>query len=290
MQSQERKRPFASLLALTLLITFVPLVNLADGALALRQYSPARHDRFYAGPDKAFVGDAYNWSGVGRRTDNQAHWATMISPSYFISANHYHPGTNHTLRFYHGNDPAGTYEDRTVQGGSRIGSTDLWVGRLTESVSDDVATYSVLIHPDTSYYEDQVMFIFGRSNTSPSHTNMRMGRNELNYVSGTHLWWSYDDPGLGPDECMTQSGDSGGGSFMVYDDQPMLLGIHHYVNGDTFVPFYIDEINAILAAGGESLSVARVPEPTTGWLAASSMMLAAALIRRRRGRAFRRTR
>src|SRR5271163_2930070 len=59
---------------------------------------PQQYARFYSGSDKAFIGQAYNWSGVG--SDGYS-WATMISPTFFISANHDHPGS--TLTFYSGN-------------------------------------------------------------------------------------------------------------------------------------------------------------------------------------------
>ena len=44
----------------------------------------ARNDRFYAGADKAFIGQPYDWSGVGLSSNGS--WATMISPTYFVSA------------------------------------------------------------------------------------------------------------------------------------------------------------------------------------------------------------
>src|SRR5262245_30867025 len=37
-----------------------------------------------------FIGAAFNWSGVGQTVNGQ--WGTMISPSFFVSANHFHPG------------------------------------------------------------------------------------------------------------------------------------------------------------------------------------------------------
>jgi hypothetical protein len=55
------------------------------------------HDRFYTGADKAFIGAAFDWSGVGGAVStgttapSTGPWATMISPSYFVSAIHYGP-------------------------------------------------------------------------------------------------------------------------------------------------------------------------------------------------------
>src|SRR5262249_50063222 len=88
-----------------------------------------QYDRFQNGAN--FIGIAYNWSGVGQAYEsappNQVEvngsWATMISPSYFISANHFNPvnlngqpppnNTNpyNVLRFSYTNDTQGGYEE-----------------------------------------------------------------------------------------------------------------------------------------------------------------------------------
>ena len=58
----------------------------ASGNTVIRNYQPLRHDRFYTGNDKAFVGDPYDFSGVGF---TGTYWATLISDCYFISATHH---------------------------------------------------------------------------------------------------------------------------------------------------------------------------------------------------------
>src|SRR5882757_1294071 len=76
------------------------------------------------GPPVNNPASPYVWSGVGRvvpgpldsRGDGSFNdfWATMISPSFFVSAYHFHPQTGDTVRFYYGNDASGapgTYED-----------------------------------------------------------------------------------------------------------------------------------------------------------------------------------
>jgi hypothetical protein len=55
-------------------------------AMDIRVYDPARHDRFYAGPaPDDTLRDAGDWSGVGQ---SGVTWATMVSPTFFLSANH----------------------------------------------------------------------------------------------------------------------------------------------------------------------------------------------------------
>lgn len=63
--------------------------------------TPQRNNRYYIGADKSFLGQPYNWSGVSDGSATM--WATMISPSYFLSAQHIY--TNQTsVTFYEGND------------------------------------------------------------------------------------------------------------------------------------------------------------------------------------------
>ena len=78
--------------------------------------------------------------------------------------------------------------------------------------------------------------------------------------------------GLGADECYLIGGDSGGPSFVDVNGQLALVGIHYYnggtpgpgdigpISGDSFVPYYINQLNANM--GGSRVSVV-VPEPAS---------------------------
>ncbi|MCE5278223.1 MAG: PEP-CTERM sorting domain-containing protein [Planctomycetaceae bacterium] len=251
------------------------LLSDASAALLVQGYNAARNDRFYVGVDKAFVGDPYDWSGVGRLVGSET-WATMISPSYFLSAVHYHPGAGSTIRFYATNDPAGPYEDHVVASGVQIGTSDVWVGKLTAPASSAVATYPLFVPGDPVDLAGMAMEIIGRSNLSSTQTNIRMGRNVINVVSSQHLWWTYDTPGLGDDEAQTANGDSGATSFVVWNGQPGVVGIHHYINGDSMPSYYVQQIRD--AMGSEMLRI--IPEPATmSLLLGGAAML---LLRKRR--------
>ncbi len=253
------------------------VVNTASAAMLIRGYSAAKHDRFY-GEGEEFIGDPYNWSGVGR-TDSDNGWATMVSSHYFVSAAHFNPSG--TLRFYDTNDPSGDYEEHTIVSGERIGGSDLWLGKIgtTAGVSADVEIYPILKLANHSDYNDLVIYNFGKSNTTPEQTNMRLGRNQIDPDSiiqrtdeDNHTGWSftfdYDFPtgGVGDDETYLQGHDSGGPSFAIHNGAPALVGVHWasqfvpgygYVSYDTFVPEYISALNA--AMDNESVEV--VPEP-----------------------------
>ncbi len=80
---------------------------------------------------KQFIGYNFDWSGVGRSSDGK--WATMIGPNHFLSANHFRPGIGATVTFSVRNFADGSvtvHSSSTVVDGIRIGSTDLWIGKI----------------------------------------------------------------------------------------------------------------------------------------------------------------
>ncbi len=257
--------------------------EVAFAKITLQSYSAKNHYRFYTGGDKNFIGSAFDASGVGRGADR---WATMISEHYFITANHHHAADGATIRFYHSNDPTGAFEDHTIDSGQQVflnpavpaSGTDLWIGKLATAPTTDVARYSVIdLGPNSAYYNEEI-YTFGKDFGSAS-TSQALGRNTIDPGSissrsdGSNTTLSYlydfDDPGgVGADESFLQGGDSGGPSFIAVGSQLGLVGIHWFNNsspdfsGDSFVPGYINQINDLLAVGGESLSVI-VPEPAS---------------------------
>lgn len=288
----------AGILSLLFLVA-IAAIGRADLQVATLQ--PYRQDRFYVGADKDFLGQAFNWSGVGQAADGT--WATMISPDYFVSAAHYHPGGGDVLTFYEGNDPSGPSHQYTVSSWNYqttydgVGS-DLWVGKLTTPIpaSDHITYYPILALPDESDYVGQMIYVNGKPN--------RIGRNIIDrittaqepdppaapYKNTVTMEYDYDPVnGLGADECYLISGDSGGPSFVDAGGQLALVGIHYYnggtpgpedlgpISGDSFVPYYIDQLDAHM--GGESVIL--VPEPGTVWLLVAAAA-AFALARRRR--------
>jgi len=273
-------------------------VGHAPAAMVIDGYAPERHDRFYSGTDPAkdFIGAQFEWSGVGRTSGTTG---TMISPHYFLSAahNNFHPGAGETVRFYLTNDPNGPFEDYVVESGQAIDNSDLWLGRLTTPVSANIAQYPVLALANNSDYDNRLIFNYGRSNTSPNETSVRVGLNNINPGSigpemddgTTSQAYRFDfdpDNGQGADETFLQDGDSSGPSFAIVNGQLALVGIHWFIDeevtpndsGDTFVPFYVDSLNAAMV--GESVTT--VPEPASFALAISALLGAAAYSWRRR--------
>ncbi len=259
------------------LIAFVILYpTISRGALMIRNYSAAQHYRFYVGNDKNFVGEPYDFSGVGY--SNAGHWATLVSNNYFISATHYHPDAGETVTFWATNDLAGPSYTYTVTGGSRIGTTDLWVGRFDTAVDSSIARYPVAMLPSASDYMDLVLYNYGANQLVGRNVLEDMGSITVSPSTGEAAWYDYDNndsPSVGGDETFLQAGDSGAPSFTILNSDLSLIGVHWaiatypggspYGSIDTFVPEYYDDVNKVLATGGQALSA--VPEPSEYWYA-----------------------
>ncbi len=255
-----------------LLAVILCLPNAVHADMTIRDYDAKRHDRFYSGNDKAFVGESYDWSGVGNASNR---WVTMVSPTYFLSASHLKP--TGSVTFYEENSKSTGGHTYTIAGGQRISvggnGTDLWLGKLTTSLdpAHQIKYYSVLDRPSEASYIGMELYNYGKPD--------RVGRNVVDsFVTATvsgyegrSMIFDYDDDNVidvGGDETKLVSGDSGGPSFTPWNGELTLMGIHWFIDtdadgkelsGDTFVPAYINAIND--AMDGESLTV--VPEPAT---------------------------
>ena len=252
-----------------------PGVSLGD--LQIEGYQPNLHDRFYVGDDRAFIGEAFDWSGVGRDEGHGYQWAVMISPTYFVTAGHWPPNDYDTLTFHEDNSPTGavhqyqvapvSYYATTLRVGGTTYPSDLYLGKLTAPIpeSDHITYYPVLDLPTTGAYVGLPIYVNGKPN--------RVGRNVIDRfvieeegspVNKATLSMEYDyntTTGLGADECYLMVYDSGGPSFVNVGGRLALVGIHYYndgtppangkSSGDSFVPYYIDQLNAHMA--GEQL-------------------------------------
>ncbi len=250
--------------------------------------SPA-NDRFVNSP--SFIGQPYDWSGVG--LSNGGSWATMISPSYFVSANHDHPGPGSTVTFHLDNNPNGPTQTYTVDstyyqtqyGGQ---GSDLYLGKLTTPVASSIAKYPVLKLGSDAAYTNMPIYTYGYPNrVGMNNINsdflfsddggpaiLHHGIDDLNlagYGRTRVMYYSYNATGgQGANEAYLEGGDSGGPSFAAWNGSLALLGTHFVddgpvydgaPSGDSFIPFYIDQLNAHMV--GEQLTLAPVPEPVT---------------------------
>ena len=264
-------------------------------ALSLQSYSAASHHRF--ADDPAFIGSGYDWSGVAYNGD----WATRISDTYYVTA--WHARATGSLTFYEDNDPLGNTVTRTSSSLTRIGTTDIAIGRFSSSPGATIAIYGIADEFTTqatfasSPYFDMEAFVVGLNGTGGNTTtNFRVGRNELDGFYDDvvlvppaanvtdMITYDNDSPGLGADEAYLQSGDSGAPLFITVGSELVLIGIHAGIDptlsASSFLSNYITEISAIVEAGGESLTlISAVPEPSSSLLfALGAVML---MLRRR---------
>ena len=264
-------------------------------ALSLQSYSAASHHRF--ADDPAFIGSGYDWSGVAYNGD----WATRISDTYYVTA--WHARATGSLTFYEDNDPLGNTVTRTSSSLTRIGTTDIAIGRFSSSPGATIAIYGIADELTTqatfasSSYYDMEAFVVGLNGTGGNTTtNFRVGRNELDgfyddvvLVPPTAnvtdmITYDNDSPGLGADEAYLQSGDSGGPLFITVGSELVLIGIHAgtdpTLSASSFLSNYSTEISAIVEAGGESLTlISAVPEPSSSLLFALGAVIL--MLRRR---------
>ena len=221
------------------------LASVAWGVI-IDDYAAGEHDRFAPEPN-SFIAKDFDLSGVAISSDGR--WATLIAPNIYLSANHFKPGVGQTIRFYKTHDLNGESVLRTVTSTrQKIGSTDLFINTLNESIPEGYAYYayateSVSVTP----YAGQNLIHVGRSQGNYSRElDVAVGRNVLDRLlfyqsspsinaSGPAYELTQNSEGTAgfvDHETMAQIGDSGGPLFFDQgDDTLRLVGIAWYING-----------------------------------------------------------
>lgn len=225
-------------------------------------YDAKRHERFYDGVDRAFIGEPLDLSGVSRSPSSggeNLRWGTMISERFFLSANHAHPVSNpaggDALTFHRNNLPSSeVYNSSRVINGWQIGTSDLWLGELDVAPPDWVARYPLIRRPTQYNYlnlatVDTMVYMVGRRNAPnlltpdfsdgsqvPLEMQMRVGLNRIDGLLNSFVpdlgaqyqRIQYTIDGEFPvDEAITAGNDSGGASFVLHPGAGgALAGIH----------------------------------------------------------------
>ena len=284
------------------------LAPACPAAMSIGNFSAAANDRFANNP--AFVGIAGDWSGVGR--SNDGHWGTMLTPAAFLSATHYHPGTGSVMSFFPGNDPGVSAVTRTVIGGQRIGTSDLWIGYLAAPLPTTITHYDfsqvVLTQAGftSSDLYNQPVFMSGLTPTSSGYganqaTLQTVGTNRLEgffddltvgastgdvletvqNLTGDELYGDY----LTDYEAQYQGGDSGSPLMMLAGGKLLLLGVAWAIGPDDIDPDpnnVVERPSSVATFTGSHASeiLTLIPEPGVTCLALAAGVVLAA--RRRR--------
>jgi hypothetical protein len=189
------------------------ILNEANGP-EVKEIRSRRYDRMNGSSE--FIGQALDLTGVARTTvpypetdpnhPGRSKWATMISPSFFLSANHFKPDQNTTLRFYFSNDPTDFVErevDSIVSGGANNLGDDVWIGKLKQPVPNGIAIYPVMVVQELQDYVGTELWVMGKSGNIadlPLHgvlpdsvmrdeaIRLRIGRNRINGNVGDSLY------------------------------------------------------------------------------------------------------
>ncbi len=288
-----KTRPFPPLpYALHALIAVLSFPATLLFSLEIHEYEQARHDRFDtgtfpgapAGNDGLWVGE-FDFSGVGWSDGDPRKAFALISPRHFVGANHFRPSTGSEIKFVgaDGEVRGYTYERFHNIKNDDDENTDLFIGELAEDIPEahGIAFYPVLEKPE-SELEGMEILVYGRGHDEP-----RIGRGEIGGFGdsfGTlpltegplndtrHYTFDYRENSAGPDDAHFELGDSGSPSFIVYEGDLTVSGIHsaleensvpvedRFTSYDSFILHYKDQVNAHMEATGHELTLAPRPE------------------------------
>lgn len=243
-----------------IIISIVCLCGNLFGAMRITGYNPARHDRFYDGADKAFIGEQLDWSGIGH--DVNGRWVTMISPTCGLTITHW-PAYG-AVTFYEENTTAHGSHVVNVLSRVDISGSDLSVLHLASQ--PPVATYALPGYAD-DWYIGTNLWLCGSPN--------RVGRNEGTEITS----FPYHELLMSvmegtPDEAYVQTGDSGGPTVVLLNGMRSMgiVGLHRRIgmaqpgnklsDNDSYVPFWVPQIRAIVNSYGEDITL--LHRATTG--------------------------
>lgn len=262
-----------------LALAVVPSVR---GDLVIRDYNPARHDRFHTGSDPAFLGNGRDFSGVGNSNGpaGTGNWATLISRQFVLTSQHRRGLDGDTVTFSAGDGANATSQSLHITSGIRIGNSDLYVQKLDAPVAGNLAIYPI-VRDDPSALVGRTYFAYGDSSrvglnviglapNMPADANLgASGPSLLSYYHNAATG-AFANPQIGGDLTHLGDGDSGAPSLLDVDGKLGLVGLHWFSfgsaglggidfsgSGDTRVGAHFDAINqAILSLGGSQSDLA----------------------------------
>ena len=249
------------------------------------------YDRFVVGTypgapvkNPTFIGSAFDLSGIGWQSTNATVGITLVSSRYFVLASHYLPGLGQAMQFF-GNDGTvysanvGSLQALTYTGTGGAQTSDLTLGRFTTALPSAVTPMPIFyagatdISNPASFDAYNGVSLFNYGHTARMGTNNLDGFSEYSFSMGgpeTNIGLVYTQ-GAGAGETLLENGDSGSPTLGFRDGVYGLIGTHsgvdtpHLLSVDAFVGYtqYVNQMNAIMAADGQSVTLVGVPEPGT---------------------------
>ncbi len=242
------------------------------GAVQIRGYDAARHDRFTGFPaapveNAGFLHVAARFRGVGWWAGGVNRQLALVSPRHFVCATHYMPTVGSKVRFAGagGGVVEGTVaEVAGVPGDGGGGASDLALGRLAEGVDGGtgIVPFAWLNLGAEDAYRDASLMVFGWPARAGVGTLAGFADLSEPGMNTTRAFrFDYREAAGGPDDAMLETGDSGSPTFVMAGGEPALVGVHSSVategetqaNYDAFIPHYIAGLDQMLEPHGHRM-------------------------------------
>jgi len=276
-------------------------------ALETRVDDPAAQERFTSGfssnpvdnTSSDFLLNGFNLSGIGWDPTDTRKGFVMISPIHFLAATHFAPNSSDSITFQNQSGNLVNIGVAGVQAMENNNNTasDLTLGTLDRALvaADQVNFFSVADLATEALYTGRALFVYGKTPKVGQATIGAFQDFAADPVTGSSglnpsrtYQFTYSTAAGGNNDATFEVGDSGSPSFTIIGGQLALTGTHSAlvsigttkINYDTFVPEYLDELNAAMAADGFQVT-APVPEPSAYALLLGFIVLGGAIFRRR---------
>ena len=256
-------------------------------AVQITGYSSSANDRFQSGypstpvenTSLSFVGNGYDWSGVGWTSTDATKSFGFLSPLHYLVANHYGGASTIQLLGGDGQIHSATQSSVTNTGygvvfsGQTVG--DLSLGKLTTPVSAswDIARYAVLDLNATSTtnnaYNGQPLLVYGRGANGTQSTRVGAASVATTALSGANSYISTTRTNV-----QLETGDSGSPVFIGWTNpnggkELTILGNNAAIDASNNYMNYlansvvINQLNSMMTPDGYALRV--VGNPSATW-------------------------
>lgn len=260
---------------LTFYFSLLLLAISASPALEIRNYTPARHDRFVTqegstvpNPNAFYFSTRYTAVGYAPGGGQFA----LITPQHVLFARHFAPPLGFAIRF---RNNLGQELTRTVTALIDVpngsgGIADVHLLQLSTPISPDqgITPLPYLNLANEALYNGTVITLFG--NTLRAGRGVISGFTDFSdpTIDTTRVFTSsYSNFGTNPDDAYAEVGDSGSPTFATVNGTPALVAVHlaagstpfGFITLDSFIPEYAPAINTLLAPEGYALIPANTP-------------------------------
>lgn len=243
------------------------LSGLPAGALELRSYVPATHDRFENFPESpsfnpTFLHDSEKLTGVGWGSESTFKQFALISRCHVVFAAHHAPAIGSQISFL---NASGAIIERSVSKIHKVrnptlSTSDVSLITLSSPISgsEGVEPLTYLNLPSEEDYTGLPLIVLGSEVKAGQGTLVDFRTINVNWIVSRTYRFDYLNSEGDAHDARLASGDSGSPSLTTVDGVPTLLGVHLATstsdgvqsNYDAFIPHYVDDIDSLMEADG----------------------------------------